>query len=223
MPIKDSIRAIADLLPGGCRLIAVTKFQPTTAIEEAYEAGQRLFGENKAQELVGKHEGLPDDIAWHMIGHLQRNKVKYIAPFVSLIHSIDSLRLLEEVNKEGAKHNRVIPCLLQVHIAMEDTKFGFSEEEILELPDQLNALSLSNVAINGLMGMATFTGNEHQVHTEFEALNRLFTDLRQRDTGPLMKMEELSMGMSNDFRIAIEHGSTLVRVGTAIFGERAKP
>lgn len=220
MDIKNNIKEIGEELGVDCRLIAVSKTQPIEKIDEAYQAGQRLFGENKAQEMVSKYEALPKDIQWHMIGHLQTNKVKLIAPFVALIHSVDSMRLLEEVNKQGQKINRVIPCLLQVYIAREETKFGFEPEEILNLatPSQQNHYPF--VQILGLMGMATFTPNPEQVSKEFQSLRMLFDALKKRILPVNMAMKELSMGMSADYKLAVSQGSTLVRIGTAIFGER---
>lgn len=220
MNVKNNIEKFTQTLSAGCRLIAVSKTQPVEKIKEAYAAGQRLFGENKAQELTSKYEALPKDIEWHMIGHLQSNKVKYIVPFVHLIHSIDSLKLLIEVDKQAKKVNRVVGCLLQVHIALEDTKFGFSESEVLETleTDQFN--SLKNIRVQGLMGMATLTDNQDQIRKEFRNLKALFDKIKSMSI-PSVNMNELSMGMSSDYKIAIEAGSTLIRVGTAIFGERA--
>ncbi len=203
-----------------CRLIAVSKTQPVEKIIEAYEAGQRIFGENKVQELVAKQASLPKDIEWHMIGHLQSNKVKQLVPFVSLIHSVDSFKLLEEVNKQAKKNNRIIPCLLQVYIANEETKFGFDEKEITELIQSNKIASLDSVKIIGLMGMATFTDNTEQVRQEFRGLKNLFEKIKQMKLSSNIEMKELSMGMSQDYQIAIEEGSTFVRIGTAIFGSR---
>jgi len=203
-----------------CRLITVSKTQSVEKIKEAYDAGQRLFGENKVQELLSKYEHLPTDIEWHLIGHLQSNKVKYIAPFISLIHSVDSLKLLQEVNKQAAKNNRIINCLLQVHIATEESKFGFSEAELKALIQSDELSNLKNVQIKGLMGMATFTDNEEIVRNEFKSLKALFDHIKVINQHAHVNMEELSMGMSGDYKIAVEEGSTLVRIGTAIFGER---
>ncbi len=220
MSIEKNLTEIRKHIPAACTLVAVSKTQPVDRIQDAYNCGQRIFGENRAQEMAGKFEALPKDIAWHMIGHLQTNKVKYIAPFVSLIHSIDSVKLLEEVNHQAVKSQRTIPCLLQVHIAEEESKFGFS-------PDEISALMASsfwqrslNVAVTGLMGMATFTDDHEQVRKEFRRLKSLFDKLRGTSLPPAVSMESLSMGMSGDYRLAIEEGSTMVRVGTAIFGER---
>jgi pyridoxal phosphate enzyme (YggS family) len=220
MDIKSNIKAINQTLSVGCKLIAVSKTQPVEKIQEAYQTGQRIFGENKAQEVQAKYEALPKDIEWHMIGHLQSNKVKYIAPFVSLIHSVDSVKLLEEINRQGQKSNRVIPCLLQIYIADEDTKFGFSQEEVIELLNNYPP-SFTHVHILGLMGMASFTNDQRQIRAEFRSLKVLFDDIRIMPLPPQVEMKELSMGMSGDYRIGMEEGSTLVRIGTGIFGERS--
>lgn len=221
MVIKNNIKALqAELNGTKCRLIAVSKTQPIEKVFEAYEAGQRLFGENKAQEMTAKYEALPKDIEWHMIGHLQTNKVKYIAPFVSLIHSVDSVKLLEEINKQAKKVNRKISCLLQVYIAHEETKFGFEPDEVIQLANQKLTDKFSNLEIIGLMGMATFTSNQEQIRAEFRSIRKLFDQLKSMPLPANMQMNELSIGMSADYKIAIAEGSTLVRVGTAIFGER---
>lgn len=220
MSIKNRLSAFKELLPAHCELIAVSKTHPAEAVREAYDAGQRKFGENKVQELVPKAEALPRDIEWHMIGHLQSNKVKYIAPFIHLIHSVDSFKLLEEIDKQAKKAGRKIRCLLQVHIATEETKFGFSEQEILDLIGNGSFARLENVEIHGLMGMATFTDNKEQIKTEFKGLRSLFDKLKGMQLPGNIEMKELSMGMSSDYREALEHGSTLIRVGTAIFGNR---
>lgn len=220
MEIKNSIKRIEEELGANCRLIAVSKTQPLEKVEAAYQAGQRLFGENKVQEMVSKYEALPKDIQWHMIGHLQTNKVKLIAPFVSLIHSVDSIRLLEEVNKQGQKINRVIPCLLQVYIAREETKFGFEPDEILDLAEKPLPHLYPFVKIVGLMGMASFTTNHVEVSKEFRSLKMLFDQVKKLSLPANMEMTELSMGMSADYKLAVAEGSTLVRIGTAIFGER---
>ncbi len=204
----------------GCTLVAVSKTKPVQNLEEAYQAGQRHFGENKVQELVGKYEEMSKDIHWHMIGHLQRNKVKYLAPFVYLIHGVDSLRLLKEIDKQGRKNERVIDCLLQVHIAKEESKFGFDEEELTALLADQNFTELEFVRIKGLMGMATFTENETIIRSEFAGLKVLFDQIKKHFTGKNIQMEVLSMGMTNDYEIAIEEGSTMVRIGSAIFGAR---
>lgn len=220
MSIEENLAAIRKNIPAGCTLVTVSKTQPIEKIRELYAAGQRVFGENRAQELSAKFPELPEDIEWHMIGHLQTNKVKYIASRVALIHSIDSLKLLEEVNRQGQKVNRVIPCLLQVHIAEEETKFGFSAAEVFEVLSSPALANLTQVRIRGLMGMATFTDNTQQVRREFRGLRDLFEKLRSKNLPPHVSMDELSMGMSGDYALAIEEGSTMVRVGTAIFGER---
>lgn len=220
MTIKNNIVRYTQNLPPGCVLIAVSKTQPIEKIQEAYDAGQRAFGENKAQEMARKYEQLPRDIHWHMIGHLQTNKVKYIASFVHLIHSVDSLKLLTEIDKQAKKNNRIIACLLQVHIAEEESKFGFSAEEIDELLKSDALQKLEHIRITGLMGMATFTENMEQVRKEFRSLNQLFTTLKNQPLPKQVVIQELSMGMSGDYNIAIEEGSTMIRIGTAIFGER---
>lgn len=220
MDIKYNIQNYKQTLPEGCVLVAVSKTQPITIIKQAYESGQKEFGENKVQELVQKAEALPADIQWHMIGHLQTNKVKYIAPFVHLIHSVDSLKLLTEINKQAKKNNRVIPCLLQIHIATEETKFGFSSEEILELINQKAFSLLEHIKVAGLMGMATFTENTEQVRKEFMTLKKLFDKLQTVALPENFEIKILSMGMSDDYTIAVEEGSTMVRIGSAIFGKR---
>ncbi len=201
-------------------LVAVSKTKPNSMIVEAYEAGQIDFGENKVQELVSKHEALPKDIQWHMIGHLQRNKVKQIVPFVYLIHSVDSERLLAEIDKEAKKNDRVVNCLLQVHIAKEDTKFGFDEDELRALLNSDRFKSFENINIEGLMGMATFTDDESLIKEEFLSLSALFKKIKTEISLPNVTMKELSMGMSGDYMLALECGSTIIRVGSAIFGER---
>jgi PLP dependent protein len=219
MSIAENLQRIKNQIPSNCKLIAVTKTHPVEVLQEAYNAGHKVFGENKVQEMVDKFEKLPKDIEWHMIGHLQSNKVKYIVPFVKLIHSIDSIKLLSEVDKQAAKIGRVIPCLLQVHIAKEETKFGFAEEEIRTFFEGSEIDSLKNIKIVGLMGMATNTKDETVIRNEFRGLRQLFDELKKirKDN---FELTELSMGMSSDFSIAAEEGSTLVRVGSAIFGYR---
>jgi PLP dependent protein len=219
MSIKNNIEKFTQTLPKGCRLITVSKTQAVEKIAEAYEAGQRFFGENKVQELTAKYESLPKDIAWHMIGHLQSNKVKYIVPFVHLIHSVDSMKLLAEIDKQAKKINRIINCLLQVHIANEETKFGFSEIEVLDTIQSEQFRACQNIRVCGLMGMATLTHDQDQIRKEFKNLKTLFDTLKSFAL-PNLNMEELSMGMSSDYKIAVEEGSTLIRIGTAIFGER---
>ena len=218
--IQNTIAEIKALLPDHVSLVAVSKTKPNTLIGDAYAGGQRHFGENKVQELVQKFEDLPKDIKWHMIGHLQSNKVKYIAPFVHLIHAVDSIKLLKEINKQGAKNNRVIDCLLQVHIAEEEHKFGFDEEDILKSISDDEFASLTNVRVKGLMGMATFTDNKVQIANEFSALRELFESLQKKLLPDNFSLEKLSMGMSGDYEIAIKAGSTMVRVGSTIFGSR---
>ncbi|MCR4825956.1 MAG: YggS family pyridoxal phosphate-dependent enzyme [Bacteroidales bacterium] len=213
----DEIRAS---LPAGVRLVAVSKFKPAEDIAALYQHGQRVFGENHAQEMKAKHEVLPQDIEWHFIGHLQTNKIKYIAPYVSLIHSIDSFDLLKEVNKHAVKNNRVIPCLLQFHIADEETKFGFTFEECEAMLNDPGFIELKNVEIHGVMGMATFTDNMEQVREEFQHLHQIFQELKTIYFAQNPDFKEISMGMSEDYPIAIEEGSTLIRIGSAIFGPR---
>lgn len=201
-------------------LIAVTKTKPVEVLLEAYQAGLRIFGENKVQEMAAKYEALPKDIAWHLIGHLQTNKVKYIAPFVAMIHSIDSLKLLQEVDKQAKKCNRTIDCLLQVFIAQEETKFGLNEAELFDLISSEDFKNLKNISIKGLMGMASNTEDESQVKREFAYLKSLFEKVKQDFEGENVAMRELSMGMSGDYLLAIGEGSTMVRVGSKIFGSR---
>lgn len=220
MNINNNITNLLQNLPKTCKLVAVSKTQPVSSIEEAYKSGQRIFGENKVQEMVPKYEALPRDIDWHMIGHLQTNKVKYIAPFVSLIHSVDTFKLLQEINNQGKKAGRQIPCLLQIFIADEETKYGFSEGEIRDLLQNGQLARLENVRIIGLMGMATFTDDHEKVRAEFRKLRLFFETLKSETLPANMTMQELSMGMSGDYKIAVEEGSTMIRIGTAIFGER---
>lgn len=222
MSLKNNLAKITNQLEGKrCRLIAVSKTKPIEDIMQAYEAGIRDFGENKVQELIQKQPELPADIRWHMIGHLQRNKVKFIAPVVHLIHGVDSAKLLKAINKEGEKIGRKISCLLQIYIAQEESKFGFSKEELYDMLHDPAMAAMDYVAIKGLMGMATFTENPDQIRREFKDLKDLFEALKQEQvTLPDFAMEELSMGMSGDYKIAVEEGSTMVRIGSAIFGER---
>lgn len=218
MSIKSNIARIkAELDPQGCTLVAVTKMHPVSELEQLYETGHRIFGENRVQELVPKYEALPKDIHWHLIGHLQSNKVKYIAHFIDTIHSIDSFKLLEEVNKQAQKHNRVISCFLQMYIAKEETKFGLDEAEALEILKSASTESLQNVKICGLMGMATNTDNVQQVRTEFKNLRTFFDSIKSIKTKNI-ELTYLSMGMSSDYKIALEEGSNVVRIGSAIFG-----
>lgn len=215
--ITDQWRKIQETIPAGVRLVAVSKTKPAEAIAELYEAGQRLFGENRVQELVDKQLALPSDIAWHAIGHLQTNKVKYIAPFVSLIHGVESLRLLETIHRQGEKCGRVIPCLLEFHIAREESKFGLNPEEAMAILEDPLYRTLTHVRIDGVMGMATYTDNLTQVREEFASLRRIFGELQRHYFAGAAHFCEVSMGMSGDYRIAIEEGSTLVRVGSSIF------
>jgi len=212
-----------ELTSNSCQLVAVSKTQPVEKIQEAYNAGQRIFGENKVQELVSKYESaLPRDIEWHMIGHLQRNKVKFIAPFVSLIQAVDSQRLLEEIDRQGARCSRIVSCLAQIYIANEATKFGFDENEFLNLIASSELKAMKNIRIVGLMGMATLTDDQDQVRSEFRKLKLFFERLKGMNLPGNVSMEHLSMGMSGDYKIAVEEGSTMVRIGTAIFGDRIK-
>lgn len=217
--IKENLNKVRTTVPENVTLIAVSKTKPVSDLQEAYDADQRIFGENKALEMRDKHQVLPDDIKWHFIGHLQTNKIKYIAPFVTLIHSIDSASLLEAVNKEAVKNNRVIDCLLQFHIAQEETKFGLDMDEAKTMIESDNFKNLNNVRIVGVMGMATFTDDVNQVRNEFKTLKNIFDTLKEnyfKDDS----FKEISMGMSDDYPIAIEEGATMVRVGSKIFGAR---
>ncbi|MDK2842998.1 MAG: dependent protein [Anaerophaga sp.] len=218
--IAQNLNKLKEQLPSGVTLVAVSKTKPAEMIMEAYETGHRIFGENKVQELADKYEQLPKDIRWHMIGHLQRNKVKYIAPFVSLIHGVDSFRLLKTINKEAAKNNRIIPCLFQIHIADEETKFGLDENELFEILESADYKNLSNIQIKGLMGMATFTDDREKVRSEFRFLKTLFDKTKNNYFRSDDAFSILSMGMSGDYQIAVEEGSNMVRIGSAVFGER---
>jgi pyridoxal phosphate enzyme (YggS family) len=211
---------ISEITPHGARLVAVSKTRPVADISELYGLGQRLFGENKVQEMTDKQEALPKDIDWHLIGHLQTNKVKYIAPYVGMIHAVDSLRLLEEIDKQAEKSGRIIPCLLQVHIAMEETKFGMDSREIQALLTAAAFKSFRNIEIHGLMGMASNTENREQVDREFAGLKSLFDEMKKLFFADKPYFKELSMGMSSDYKIALKHGATLVRIGSEIFGGR---
>lgn len=216
MSISENLRNIKETLPDDVTLVAVSKTKSEKEIMEAYENGQRVFGENKVQEMVSKWEQLPKDIQWHMIGHLQRNKVKYMAPFVSLVHGVDSFKLLKEIDKQAAKHDRIIPCLLQIHIAEEQTKFGLEQSELEQLISSEEFVQLRHISIHGLMGMATFTQDRNQIRKEFNSLKSLFDHIKK----VVPHMTVLSMGMSGDYDIAVEEGSTMVRVGSSIFGAR---
>ncbi len=218
--IKENLEKIRATLPKSVTLVAVSKTKPVSDLQEAYEVGQRIFGENHALEMRDKHEALPQDIQWHFIGHLQTNKIKYIIPFVTLIHSIDTANLLEAVNKEAKKHDRVVDCLLQFHIAQEQTKFGLDLEEARQLLDSEAFKQMANVRICGVMGMATFTDDEDEIRKEFKHLKGIFDTLKQEYFANQPQFKELSMGMSDDYPIAVEEGATLVRVGSKIFGAR---
>ena len=220
MSIKDNLLRIKPSLPTNVTLVAVSKTKPVADLMQAYEAGQRIFGENKIQEMAEKWEAMPKDIQWHMIGHVQTNKVKFMAQFVSLIHGIDSLKLLEEINKQAKKNNRIIDCLLQIYIAEEETKFGLDEKELDEILHfvQNDKEGMKNIRIVGLMGMATFTDNQDQIKKEFLHLKSIFDELCSKDA--INRVFTLSMGMSGDYKLAIECGSTMVRIGSSIFGER---
>ena len=218
--IKENLNIVRATVPSNVTLIAVSKTKPVSDLQEAYDAGQRIFGENKALEMRDKHQVLPNDIQWHFIGHLQTNKIKYIAPFVTLIHAIDSLSLLEAVNKEAVKNSRVIDCLLQFHIAQEDTKFGLDIEDAKALLESDSFKDLKNINIVGVMGMATFTDDADQVRNEFKNLKNIFDTLKENYFRDKDSFKEISMGMSDDYPIAIEEGATMVRVGSKIFGAR---
>ena len=220
MSIAENIDIVKSHLPAQVQLVAVSKTKPVEMLTEAYNHGQRAFGENKVQEMTAKYEAMPKDIDWHFIGHLQTNKIKYIAPFVHLIHGVDSFKLLKSINTEARKVNRIIPCLLQFHIAEEETKFGLSMDEATQMLNSIEFKQLENVHLSGVMGMATFTDDETQIRKEFATLKRYFdslkTDYFQGNSG----FKEISMGMSGDYLLAVEEGSTMVRVGSTIFGER---
>lgn len=218
--IREKIQSLKASIPETVTLVAVTKTKPVRDIQEAYDAGQRDFGENKVQEMVDKYLQLPKDIKWHLIGHLQSNKVKYIAPFVSLIHSVDSLKLLKEINKEAIKHNRVIDCLLQFYIAQEETKFGLSIDEACMLLKSPEFKSLRNVRLVGVMGMASFTDDPKKIQLEFRTLFTYFSHIKGDFYKGEKSFKEISMGMSGDYQIAISEGSTMIRVGSSIFNER---
>ena len=220
MPIKENLLKIKSSLPEHVTLVAVSKTKPVADLMEAYNVGQRIFGENKIQEMTEKWEQMPKDIQWHMIGHIQTNKVKFMAPYVSLIHGVDSLKLLEEINKQALKNNRIIDCLLQIHIAEEETKFGLDEEELNDLLTSESFKNLNNIKIVGLMGMATFTENQNQIKKEFEHLKSIFDKLELQNTKNC-ELNTLSMGMSGDYKLAIVCGSTMVRIGSSIFEKRS--
>ena len=218
--ISENLQKIRATLKPDVRLVAVSKFHPVEALQEAYDAGQRIFGENHVQELVAKEAVLPRDIEWHFIGHLQTNKVKYIAPFVSLIHSMDSLKLMKEIDKQGQKCGRVIDALLQIHVAAEETKFGFTPEEVIKMLAEGEWKNYTHVRLVGLMAMATNTDDDAQIAREFDTVQRLFHTLKTNYFADNPEFNQLSMGMSGDYLIAQQHGSTLVRVGSMIFGPR---
>lgn len=220
MSIAENLKQVLTELPTGVRLVAVSKFNPNEAIEEAYRQGQRIFGESKVQEMTAKYETLPKDIEWHFIGHLQTNKIKYMVSYVAMIHGVDSFKLLVEVDKQAAKVGRTINCLLQLHVAQEETKFGFSPDECREMLESGEWKSLSNIRLCGLMGMASNTDDTEQINREFRSLYMLFEDLKATCLAGIPEFRELSMGMSHDYQQAIAQGSTLVRVGSKIFGER---
>ena len=219
MSITDNLIKITQELPENVHLVAVSKTKPVTDLMEAYHAGQRIFGENKIQEMTEKWEQMPKDIQWHMIGHVQTNKVKYMASYVSLIHGVDSLKLLKEINKQAKKWRRTIPCLLQVYIATEDTKFGLAQDELLQLIHSDEFKALENIKVVGLMGMASFTEDKEKIRNEFQSLKDIFDYIKPYQLSNC-HFEHLSMGMSGDYKIAIECGSTIVRIGSSIFGSR---
>jgi len=218
--ISENLKEVQASIPSDVTLVAVSKTKPNESILEAYNNGQRCFGENKVQELCEKQIDLPKDIEWHFIGHLQSKKVRQIAPFISLIHAVDSLKLLMEINKQALKNNRTINCLLQFHIATEQSKFGLSFEEVREILESDSFVELQNISITGIMGMATFTSNENQIKEEFQALENYFNVLKSHYFKFNDNFQHISMGMSGDYKIAIEEGSTMVRVGSSIFGSR---
>ena len=224
MSIKENLLQIKSQLPNQVTLVAVSKTKPVADLMEAYNAGQRIFGENKIQEMTDKWQEMPKDIQWHMIGHVQTNKVKFMAEYVSLIHGVDSLKLLQEINKQAQKHNRVIDCLLQIYIAEEESKFGLDENELDEILKQVqnDNSDLKNIRIVGLMGMATFTDNQTQIKKEFDNLKTIFDKINADAIGKdsINRVSILSMGMSGDYKLAIECGSTMVRIGSSIFGNR---
>lgn len=219
MSIKENLQKIKSTIPSDVTLIVVTKTHPVEKLMEVYNAGHKIFGENKVQEICDKYEQLPKDIEWHLIGHLQTNKVKYIVPFVTLIHSVDSLKLLQEINKQALKNNRIINCLLQIYIAEEETKFGLSFEEAGQLVFSEEFKLLNNIKITGMMGMASNTENENKIRTEFKSLKKFFNKHSGLSTSNF-HLQILSMGMSSDYKIAIEEGSTMVRIGSSVFGNR---
>lgn len=220
MSIQSNLLEINSSLPAHVTLVAVSKTKPVADLMEAYNAGQRIFGENKIQEMAAKYEEMPKDIEWHMIGHVQTNKVKHMAAFVSLVHGVDSLKLLAEINKQAKKNDRIINCLLQMHIAEEETKFGMDEQELQKLLSSEEFKQMENIKVTGLMGMATFTQNENQIKKEFTHLNSIFKGLNKQPSTVNCQLSTLSMGMSGDYNMAIACGSTMVRIGSSIFGHR---
>lgn len=220
MDIQQNLKEVLADIPQQVRLVAVSKFHPKEAIEATYTAGQRIFGESKVQELTDKYAALPKDIEWHFIGHLQTNKVKYIAPYIAMIHAVDTYKLLAEIDRQAAKAGRVIPCLLEIHIAQEESKYGFSLQECRDMLDEGNWKGLENICICGVMGMATYTDDAGQIRREFKTLHDFFLELKQKHFSDTDSFKEISMGMSHDYQLAIGEGSTLVRVGSKIFGER---
>lgn len=220
MSIAENIDLVKSHLPVQVKLVAVSKTKPVEMLMEAYRHGQRAFGENKVQEMVAKYEAMPKDIEWHFIGHLQTNKIKYMASFVHLIHGVDSFKLLKAIDAEARKVGRIIPCLLQFHIAEEETKFGLSLDEALEMLDSEEYRALNHISLSGVMGMATFTDDETQIRKEFAALKSYFDNLKTNYFSGNPQFKEISMGMSGDYLIAVEEGSTMVRIGSTIFGER---
>ena len=216
--IEQGLKQVLESIPVGVKLVAVSKTKPVSDIKTLYDFGHRCFGENKVQELVAKHEQLPKDIEWHMIGHLQSNKVKYLAPFIQLIHAVDSIKLLKEINKQAQKYNRVIDVLLQFHIAKEESKFGLKKEQVREIMNEYK--SINSVRIKGVMGMASFVENQFVIRDEFKALKKIFDELKLNYFSQESSFNTLSMGMSGDYHIAIEEGSNMIRVGSSIFGKR---
>lgn len=220
MSITTNLQKIQSEITTPTKVVAISKFHNNDDIMEAYQAGHRIFGESRAQEVLPKYKELPKDIEWHFVGHLQRNKVKDIAPFVSLIHSVDSLRLLRAINREGAKVDRIIPCLLQLHIAKEDNKYGFTFDECREILEDGEWREFSHIQLAGVMGMATFTDDEKKIESEFNTLKLFFDEIKEEYFSDKQYFKEISMGMSQDYLIAVKQGSTLVRIGSNIFGER---
>ncbi|MEC5165484.1 pyridoxal phosphate enzyme (YggS family) [Flavobacterium sp. PL11] len=219
MSIQTKLESIKSSLPSKITLVAVSKTKPVSDLMQAYEIGQRIFGENKIQEMAEKWETMPKDIQWHMIGHVQTNKVKFMAPFVSLVHGVDSLKLLQEINKQAKKNNRVIDCLLQIHIAEEETKFGLDDDELNSLLSSDDLVQMENIRITGLMGMATFTENQNQVEKEFQHLKSIYDRIKLSNNANC-QIDTLSMGMSGDYQLAIDCGSTMIRIGSSIFSAR---